>query len=170
MNDKNLLTERVKSPYKMNKNSDRFRKCPNDGFEFMTNHRARIFCSDLCADEYHNLKKKNAEEYELMQEVENALEAPIQELEQKPISQEILLTTDEKIKQNLRILDTLEIDFEDGSHFNIDLLIDNGFDFYAFDGKGQLYNTGSQNCYFLQIRNYRIYRVEYSKVLIKKIT
>lgn len=151
----------------MNKNSDRFRICPNDGVEFMTNHRSRIFCSDQCADEYHNLKKKN--DSELMQEVENASKAPIPELEQKPISQNVILSNDEKIKQNLRILDSLELDFEDGSHFNINLLIENGFDFYAFDGKGQLYNTGSQKCYFLQIRNYRIYRVEYSKVLIKKI-
>ena len=168
MNAKNLLTERVKSPYKMNKNSDRYRVCPNDGEEFMANHRSRIFCSDQCADEFHNLKKKNTEE--LMQEVENALEAPLPELDQKPVIQEeVQLTIDEKIRKNLRILDSLELDFEDGSHFNIDLLIENGFDFYAFDGKGQLYNTGAQKCYFLQIKNYRIYRIEYSKVLIKKI-
>lgn len=167
MNEKNLLTERVKSPYKMNKNSDRFRICPNDGVEFMANHRSRIFCTDQCADEYHNTKKKI--DSELLKEVENVLEAPIPEFEQKSIIQKPHLTDDEKIKQNLRILDSLYIENEDGILFNIETLSNSGFDFNAINGRGQLFNTGAKICYFLQIGYYSIYRVKFSQVLVKKI-
>ena len=62
MNSKNLIIEREYGPYLLDKNSNRHRICPNDGVEFMANHRSRIFCSDHCADEHHNLKKKKEAE------------------------------------------------------------------------------------------------------------
>ena len=42
----------------MDKNSDRYRVCPNDGEEFMAKHRSEKFCCRQCANEFHNQKKR----------------------------------------------------------------------------------------------------------------
>lgn len=75
MNAKNLLTPRKKSAYKMDPNSDRYRVCPNDGVQFMANHRSEIFCGPKCADEHHNLKKKEDAEEKMQAEINAALAA-----------------------------------------------------------------------------------------------
>lgn len=82
MNAKNLLTQRIKSSYKMDKTSERYRKCPNDGHEFMTNNLSRIYCSEQCADEFHNQKKRLAAEKLMQEEIDLALKAPM------PLAQE----------------------------------------------------------------------------------
>lgn len=76
MKAKNLLTPRKKSPYKMDPTSDRYRKCPNDGVEFMAAHRTEKYCCPQCADEFHNEKKRLAAEKLLQDEINIALIAP----------------------------------------------------------------------------------------------
>ena len=57
-----------------------------------------------------------------------------------------------------------------GSKFNMDYLYSIGFDLFSFNGKGALFNIDPQlNCHFIQIGSYRLFRVEFSEVLIKKI-
>lgn len=75
MNAKNLLIPRKKSPYKLDSNSDRYRKCPNDGVEFMAAHRTEKFCCPQCADEFHNQKKRLATEKQIQEEIDLALKA-----------------------------------------------------------------------------------------------
>lgn len=166
MNSKNLLTQRKKSPYKMDPNSDRYRKCPNDGVEFMAEHRSEKFCCAKCADEFHNdLKKKEAEEKKLVEEAKAIIANPI--LPQPQVQTEAPM---DKAKQNVKIIDTLTIDPARGSVFNIDWLYSLGIDLAAYNGRGMLHNIdSSHNCHFLQIGNYRLFRVEFSEVLIKKI-
>lgn len=164
MNSKNLLTPRKKSPYKMDPKSDRYRQCPNDGVEFMAEHRSEKFCCDKCADEFHNQKKRNAEN-KLIEEAKAIIASP-KALEPQA---EYDLPLD-KVKQNVKIIDDLTLDPTKGSVFNIDWLYSIGIDFNAYNGRGILYNIdSSHNCHFIQIGNYRLFRVEFSEVLIKKI-
>lgn len=65
----NKKNEKVKSAYKMNPNSNRYRVCPNDGVRFMANHRSERFCKPKCADEYHNGKKKENAEKKMQAEI-----------------------------------------------------------------------------------------------------
>lgn len=53
----------------MDPESDRFRVCPNDGVEFMAKNRNSIYCSDKCADQFHNRKKKMAAEKKMQADV-----------------------------------------------------------------------------------------------------
>lgn len=164
MNAKNLLTQRVKSAYKMDRTSIRYRKCPNDGYEFMTDNLGRIYCSDHCADEFNNQKKRDAEN-KLLEEAKAIIASPaVPQAQSQP---EVPL---DKARQNVKIIDTLTIDPVKGSVFNIDWLYSKGIDFSAYNGRGVLYNIdSSHNCHFIQIGNYRLFRVEFSEVLIKKI-
>lgn len=166
MNAKNLLTPRIKSAYKMDRTSHRYRKCPNDGYEFMTDNLSRKFCSDQCADEFHNdLKKKEAQEKKLLDEAKAIIANPI--VPQPLVQPEAPM---DKAKQNVKIIDALTLDPVKGSVFNIDWLYSKGIDFSAYNGRGVLYNIdSSHNCHFIQIGNYRLFRVEFSEVLIKKI-
>lgn len=164
MNAKNLLTPRKKSPFKMDRNSDRYRKCPNDGVEFMAIHRTSIFCNDKCADEFHNQKKKGSEN-KLLEEARAIIAMPT--VLTSKIVMELPL---DKAEQNVNIINTLIIDSEKGTVFNIDYLYSIGVDLSAYNGRGVLYNIDdSFNCHFLQIGNYRLLRVEFSEILIKKI-
>jgi len=164
MNAKNLLTQRVKSAYKMDRTSHRYRKCPNDGYEFMTDNLGRIYCCDQCADEFNNQKKRDAEN-KLLEEAKAIIATPA--VPQTRLQSEVSF---DKARQNIKIIDTLTIDPAKGSVFNIDWLYSKGIDFSAYNGRGVLYNIdSSHNCHFIQIGNYRLFRVEFSEVLIKKI-
>lgn len=56
------------SSFKLDPTSDRYRVCPNDGVEFMAKHGSKIYCSDKCADDFHNKKKKEAREKKMQAE------------------------------------------------------------------------------------------------------
>jgi hypothetical protein len=159
-----------KTTNKIDPTSDLYRICKNDQVEFMANHRNQIFCDEKCADDFHNRKKREAAEKKLMEEVNKALEAPIPiPVPETPLPIAVK-SPDDNLMKNVKILDTLEIDPEKGTHYNMDWLYSIGYDFKANTGKGKLYNIDqSLNCHFIQIGNYRLYRVEFSHVLIKKI-
>lgn len=71
---------------------------------------------------------------------------------------------------NVKILDTLNLHPTKGTHFNLEKLHSMGIDFTGYSGRGDLYNIDQiENCHFIQIGNYRLYRTEFSKVLIIKI-
>ena len=157
MKVKNLLKRKIERLYKMDRESDRYRVCLNDGVEFMANDRREKHCCPECADEYNNEKKRLAK-LELQQAIldtENALSVNIEQINNE--------------EKNLKILDQLQLK-ELGSKFNMDYLHSIGFDFFSYNGKGALFNIEPQlNCHFIQIGSYRLYRVEFSQVLIKKI-
>jgi hypothetical protein len=164
MNAKNLLKPKIKSVYKLDPTSHRFRICPNDGEEFMADNLNRKFCDDKCADEFHNGLKRD-EGNKLLEEAKAIIEnasAPLQ-----PNKPDIPIDAP---KKNVTILDTLTIDSVKGSEFNLDWLYSLGVDLTAYNGRGVLHNIDSSyNSHFIQIGNYRLFRVEFSQVLIKKI-
>lgn len=143
--------------YKMDKKSNRYRVCPNDGEEFMANDRTEIHCCPQCADEFHNTIKKNAriEKKQKQEESEKALNEISQQLDNE--------------QKNILILDQLDVK-DNGSQFNMDFLSSIGFDFFSYAEKEALYNIDPQlNCHYVQIGAYRLFRVEITEVLIKKI-
>jgi hypothetical protein len=83
MNSRNLLTHRKESSYKMDPSSDRYRVCPNDGFEFMAFHRSEKFCCPQCADEFHNEKRRLAAQ-QLIQNKTSVLTAVPTEIPEQP--------------------------------------------------------------------------------------
>ena len=143
--------------YKMDKKSNRYRVCPNDGEEFMANDRTEIHCCPQCADEFHNTIKKNEriEKKQKQEESEKALNEISQQLDNE--------------QKNILILDQLDVK-DNGSQFNMDFLSSIGFDFFSYAEKEALYNIDPQlNCHYVQIGAYRLFRVEITEVLIKKI-
>ena len=148
MQAKNLYKKKILRLYAMDRNSDRFRICPNDGEEFMANDRREKYCSEECADEYHNILKK-AKKEQLQQYDPSSKKSPNE--------------------QNIIILSKLTI-HNDGSIFDIDFLIKSGFDFSSYNERKLLLDFQPDlNCHYLQFGIYQIYRVESSKVLIKPI-
>ena len=157
MKAKNLLKAKIERLYRMDKESDRYRVCLNDGVEFMANDRREKHCCPECADEYSNEKKRLAklEEQQSLIETEEVLNEIIEQINNE--------------EKNLKILDQFHLN-ANGSKFNMDYLSSIGFDFFSYNGKGELFNIDPQlNCHFIQIGSYRLYRVEFSEVLIKKI-
>jgi hypothetical protein len=86
MSAKNLFRQREISPYRMDKNSDRFRICPNDNVAFMAIHRSEKFCCHQCADEFHNQKKRLEAEKQLEDEINEALNAAIPRTDELTLS------------------------------------------------------------------------------------
>jgi hypothetical protein len=157
MQAKNLLKIMPIRLYKMDKKSNRYRVCPNDGEEFMANDRREVHCCPECADEYSNEKKRLAklEQQQSLIETEIVLNDSIQQIDNE--------------EKNLQILDQLDVK-DNGSKFNMDFLSSIGFDFFSYAEKEALYNIDPQlNCHFIQIGTYRLFRVEITEVLIKKI-
>ena len=168
-------------------NSDRYRICPHPecGIENMVKHRSRQYCCDEHADDHYNIKRRIAEEVENSTDTSVITTQPVLPVDPKydsalnenlPVRNEN--TTQAEIDtirnnafiKNIKILDSLEIHPEKGTVFFIEDLWYRGLDFSIYSGLGSLYNIApSNNCKFMQMGFYRIYRVEYSYVLIKKI-
>jgi hypothetical protein len=169
--------------YKLNPESDRYRICKNCATELMASHRTRIFCDDKCSDEYHNahkryerdMKKLN-DEIDKQQQLE-ASEELIEETNQVIIEETIETTVEETInetdeailKSNISILESLNV-AENGTGYTVEALDSYGYKMSHFSGRGQLFNIDSnKNCHFLQVGNFRLCRVEYSKILITNL-
>ncbi len=76
---------------------------------------------------------------------------------------------EELILINLKLLKSLVIDDKNGSVFHLEYLYGLGLKLEFNQGSGVLYNIDQKlNCHFLQIGYYRIYRIEFSLVLIIK--
>ena len=157
MKAKNILKVKIERLYRMDRESDRYRVCPNDGVEFMANDRTEKHCCPECADEFHNEKKRLAklEEQQSLIETEEVLNEIIEQINNE--------------EKNLQILDQFHLK-ANGSKFNMDYLSSIGFDFFSYNTRGELYNIDPiLNCHFIQIGSYRLFRVDFSEVLIKKI-
>lgn len=145
----------------IDKTSEYFRICPQCDKEFMADHMARKFCDEKCGDDYNNSKKRLLPKLDVNQ-VNNIAE-PINQLENKPRHIEGSLA------ENLKILDSLTIDQDNGTYFHLEELDNKGFDFSKFGGRGKLYNIAKEfNCHFLQIGLYRLCLTEFSTLLIVK--
>lgn len=154
-NSRNLTWKKPKSDYKMDPDSDRYRICPNCGIEFMTDHLSRIFCGDGCADEYHNRKKRDAQ----LNGMEAETNSPVSVVHppNNPSS---------GLVNNIKILDALPIDTEEGSVYHVEQF---GLNLNCYSGRGQLYNINPElGCHFVQMGYYQLYRVGFSDILIIK--
>ena len=162
----------MKSVFKLDPASDRYRICPGCQKPHMVSHRGKDYCSDQCADTHYNTKRKHEKQAELMLAVKKEVAEPVVILSQGgPV--ELLPETDpvwaENMKTNLAILDGFTLDDKNGSVFWIDDLVQRGFKFGAYSTQGKLHNIPAGiRCAFLVYRNYRAYRIDVDKVLIKK--
>lgn len=166
----------MKTHEKIDLTSDRYKVCKYCGEGFMAHHRAMVFCNEQHADEFHNRKKRLEAEEKLMKEANQSIiesgstqnSLPYDQAIQEPVIKPPDLI--DKAQQDLKFLNSLQIDPECGSSFNIDWMHSQGYDFGVFAGQGKLHNIDPANkCQFIQIGPYRMFRVEYSTVLIKKI-
>ena len=135
--------------------SERYRKCPNCHKEFITNHLSRIYCTDYCADDYHNRKKRLLKKRREEQNIYNLKHDQI--------------ISDANLAKNIKILDELEIDTQNGSIYHIEQLEAIGLNLSYYSGRAKLQNINDElGSHFVQIGLYRIFRIEYSTLLIKK--
>lgn len=163
----------MKTHEEIDPTSDFYRICKNCEEEFMTDHRSNVFCDEYCADEYHNrLKREKAANLKaiVIQDIEPTSSPQNLTPPQAPLASVVQPEPIDKAKQDIKFLNSLQIDPECGSHFNMDWMYSQGYDFTAFSGQGKLHNIDpANNSQFIQIGPYRLFRVEYSTVLIKKI-
>lgn len=165
--------------------SDRYRVCPYCRKPHMVRNKGRDFCSDRCADQHYNARRRLMKQAEpknavaIVQEVavepETAAQPQIQTVEivqpkaSQPTPQE-KESGDSVYERNIQILDSLKVRIPEGTSYQIDALTKGGFDFNAYSGRGALYNIDPKlNCHFILYGTYRIYRVDFSHVLITKV-
>ena len=169
MKAKNLLIPRKISPYVMDKNSDRYRVCPNDGEEFMAEHRSEKFCSDHCTDEFHNEKKRLAAlEAAKTPSVQTLMPLSItivmegQELQPKAIVEAKRDEVSSALMGNINLIGTL-LGHRESLRVPMDLLPAKGFQYETYEQRYQLAGT---HCYALSYGPYVIAWSEQNKILL----
>jgi hypothetical protein len=138
----------------MDRNSDRYRICPNDGVEFMANDRREIYCSEECCNEFHNLKRRNKITSSTNKSVEFiSLKHPFL-INQKDININIL---SQLTCENTQVV------------IGIEELIQMGYNLNTFESiEDHQPVIEERNSRFLKIGKFNIYRIEIDKLLIQK--
>jgi hypothetical protein len=160
------------SIYKLDPSSNRFRICPNCKKEHMVNHLGKDFCCDKCADDHYNQNRRLRKQAEAMLAEKSQNIVTINDrggpIESFPSSDP---EWEASMKTNVFILNSLDLDDKYGSVFSIDDLFSLGFQFSCYSTQGKNHNVpeGIESS-FLLYSDYRIYRTDYNRVLIKKIT
>jgi hypothetical protein len=148
--------------------SNRYRVCPNCQTPHMVRNKGRDFCSDRCADQHYNARRR------LLKQALQTVQIKPTEVATTESDTTSAAATDyracaENHDKNLQILNSLSIDTKNGTVIHSDDLLSRGFDFELSSGRGVLYNIDpSLNCHFMQYGVYRIYRVDFSQLLIYK--
>jgi hypothetical protein len=138
----------------MDRNSDRYRICPNDGVEFMANDRREIYCSEECCNEFHNLKRRNKITSSTNKSVEFTSAKHPFLINQKDI--------------NINILSQLTIESKQVV-ITIEELIQMGYDLNIYESMEEIQPViEERNSRFLKIGKFNIYRIEIDKLLIQK--
>ncbi|MFM9027178.1 MAG: hypothetical protein ACKOQ6_04205 [Bacteroidota bacterium] len=85
---------------------ERYRKCPYCGYEFMTAHRARKFCSQHCHDHFHVNKRMQASHNQHINEpvLPKNDEGTLHEQEHKEQQQQKENTKEQNIPQYMMIV------------------------------------------------------------------
>lgn len=113
----------MKRKKKVDRSSRYYRVCKECNMEFLANHMTREFCTDKCADDYHNQLKSNLnkafEILNLKSNFEKLNKARIAEIE----------------KQNIAKLEVFEINHITGSVFSEEELINGGLNFNGISKK-----------------------------------
>ncbi|MBK9283516.1 MAG: hypothetical protein IPM51_04270 [Sphingobacteriaceae bacterium] len=74
-------------------------------------------------------------------------------------------------KMNIKFLNSLVLNKYNEIILHTEVMMDNKFDFTCSSGRSPLHNIESKyNCHFLVFGKYRVYRIDFDKLLIKKIT
>ena len=173
-----MIKIRQKRNFQLDPESNRYRVCPYCGEAHMVKHLGRDYCSKKCADNYHNEKKRLLKQAEsLIQEeaeIENQMkvEIPAQEtpaIEEKAINAIDPVQWTNKMKKNIWILDAIAIDKKKGSYFYVEELLNRGFNFAIYSYRAKLHNIDpKEGCHFLILGDFKIYSIDYGKVLICK--
>jgi len=138
----------------------------------MAEDRSSIYCHKKCRWEFHNTNKTRIREEKKLEELEETVE----ESNKKTIEsvettiEETINETDETIlKSNISILESINVPVN-GKEYEVEVLDSYGFQFEYYNGRSQLFNIDpSLNCHFTQVGTFRLFRVEYSRILIKNL-
>ena len=150
-----------------------FRICPNPDCRkiHFPKHRGRDFCSDKCNDDFNN-RKKQLKRQALNEQNRVEEKQETEEVSSKPKDDSIQTGGNpwlDRYDNNLRILNSLDLNFENGSTFRLLDFVRCGFDFSCNSGQGLIHNVDSRyGCRFLQFDNFRIFLVDLNLILIKK--
>lgn len=151
--------------------SDRYRVCRNPQCRepFMTTNRGRDYCTDKCADTHYNFMRKyiklnyNGAGKISSEEQNKPLSATVQSLPNCKPDQEWQST----FEKNMKILDELEMDLKKGTKYNIDYLVNLGFNFFVHSSRVVIHKIEAKyNSHYLILSDFRIYFTERNTVLI----
>lgn len=178
------INQAKKSALKLDSRPDRFRICPQCNKKHMVFHRGRDFCSDKCCDDYNNQRKRLLKQSEvLVPQIEVLIPDALLPLlknnrtddtfgnDDVPETEPISSSNEWQIQldRNINILDTLTIHSTEGSHFQIEDLVQRDFNFFVYSNQGKLHNMpDGQKCQYLTFGKFKIYLLDQDKVLIVK--
>lgn len=150
-------------------NADRFRICPNCNIPHFVKNKGRDYCSDTCAYQHYNAKRrliKQATQSIMVDADKNSMA----ELPETTTSLPNEANHPLQIKHNINILNQLLIDEVHGSSYYIEFLKNQGFDFSVFTSVMKLNNTMTgDHGYQVVYESYRMCRIEQNVVIISKI-
>ena len=139
--------KKIEIPMPIDPGDQRYRQCLHCGYEFMTAHMARKFCSNHCHDHFHvNKRQKEG----------------VQQVHSQPLP-----VISDTISRNLSILRWLPIT-EQGMEVDIGWLLSFGFSLAEYDQLIQLDERGE--CFGTQVGEFQLYWTEPQKILIYKPT
>jgi len=162
-------------PLNLDKNSDRYRICPNCTIPFMTSHRGSDFCCPSCHDEYNNKKKKEKALLKKGQDQPPKM-LPLEIEPSKEKREVFLIINNQKVsieevqqakEKNQNILNTLQIGY-DGKKFSITFLNQRGFIFSLFDIRFEWPALKDKGKYCLVFGSYNLVHTDINEVLILK--
>ena len=167
-NKENNQADNLASFFKLNPISDRYRVCPYCKTAHMVKHLGRDYCSDKCADNHYNEKRR------LKKQVENMLsEKAVTMYEGGEISTKEQLEFEElkkkAIQNNIKVFNSLDIGDKDNCLYKIPNIESVGVDFnhYSKRMKNDM-ALGHHTSFYLLIGNYKVERVTKEEVRITR--
>ena len=174
MNTQKTNKSTSESVLKLDPLSNRYRICPNCKKQHMVKHLGKDFCSDFCADTHYNENRRLNKQAEAIL-TENKKHTSNETTTTQIVDAAILKSNldpekwGQEMENNIKILDGLSIDNEKGSLYHMQDLMQRGMNFFVYSDRGKLHNTSEKHdCHFLIFCKYRIYSIDYGKVLIVK--
>lgn len=149
--------------------SDRYRVCPNCQTPHMVRNKGRDFCSDRCADQHYNARRRLMKQAEPKHpEVTPTLTAPLNSNDESAAltvasAQEPVLVERSRCEQ---ILDDFKVP-HGGALIPLQRLIEKGFDFDKYTSRTALNSSADERVHYkLTYGIYSLHRLDPQNILV----
>lgn len=148
--------------------------CPNCGVSHFVKKLGKIYCSKLCADTHYNHTKRgkhpdfinNSGNLQIANSLFDNSQLSFLQMQTESYS---LIERENDLKENIRILNSLPVDREMGTHYSFEYLNFLGFKFKAYEIQARYYNISEEyKSRYLIYGDFMLFRTDYKIVLVSK--